>query len=693
MHRSIDLEAKLRSKGWRAFRWAIVLWLTLPGCLAWLTVGAGEPPQAITRQTFHLRSGTQPEWDEFADKTPDGAGLVLRFSGQANDTEATLLIAQDDVKLDWGVELNGKRIGTLFLMEAPLVHTLSVPPHLLRTGENTLTVLPPKENDDILVGEMSLVYETSKQALQQAGLDIRVLDEVGGGQLPCRITILDQAGRLAAISGGDSPMLAVRPGVVYTPDGAARVELRSGDYLVCATRGFEYGLARAHVSVRPGEIASVQLQLRREVPTPGLICSDTHVHTFTYARHGDATVEERVLTLAGEGIELPISTEHGTLVDLAGAIYRMGVQNWMTPVVGEEVTTAKGHFNIFPVNIAGPLPDDKVTDWPRLISLLRATPGVQVIVLNHPRNIHSDFQPFAATNFNATTGENLRGFEFSFDAVEVANSSALQSDWMISFRDWFALLNYGYRFTAVGSSDGHDVSRYIVGQGRTYIASKAAEPSRIDVSEVCLNLRRGRALVSLGLLANMTVNERFAVGDLATNLGEEMVVRVKVLGPSWVSADKVQLYANGNLVREERPSPAALASANQQSSPVNIEVAWVLPRPKHDTYLVALATGPGVKQPFWAIARPYHPSSSTWVPSVLSATNPIWIDADGDGEFTPAREYARRLVAEHGTDASKLIPALKDYDQAVVSQVAALCRAAGVDLRAFGRIKSAVGQQ
>src|SRR4029079_3513384 len=129
--------------------------------------------------------------------------------------------------------------------------------------------------------------------------------------------------------------------------------------------------------------------------------------------------------------------------------------------------TPRGHFNIFPVNSGAPLPDKTVTDWPKLMAQFRTTPGVQIVVINHTRNIHNDFQPFASTNFNATTGENLRGFEFSFDAIEIANSCALQSDWMINFRDWFALLNYGYRATAVGSSDGHDVSRYIVGQGRT----------------------------------------------------------------------------------------------------------------------------------------------------------------------------------------------------------------------------------
>src|SRR6185436_6821228 len=101
--------------------------------------------------------------------------------------------------------------------------------------------------------------------------------------------------------------------------------------------------------------------------------------------------------------------------------------------------------------------------------------------------------------------------EFSFDAIELMNSSAQQSDYLLVYRDWFALLNYGYRITGVGSSDCHDVSRYIVGQGRTYIACPDTEPGRLDVATACSNLVASRALVSMGLLTQMTVEEKFGV--------------------------------------------------------------------------------------------------------------------------------------------------------------------------------------
>ena len=92
-------------------------------------------------------------------------------------------------------------------------------------------------------------------------------------------------------------------------------------------------------------------------------------------------------------------------------------------------------------------------------------------------------------------------------------------------------------------------------------------------------MKAGRTLVSLGLLARMSIDDRFGVGDLATKLGEQVQVSVEVHGPSWATADRVELFANGVKVRVARidPSPGALKA----------RVAWTLPRPPHDVSLVA----------------------------------------------------------------------------------------------------------
>src|SRR6187399_2787519 len=139
------------------------------------------------------------------------------------------------------------------------------------------------------------------------------------------------------------------PRTISSPSGSARFGLSAGRYTILAGRGFEYSLAQAEVTTQAGETSTVSLSIRREVPTDGYVACDTHVHTLTHSGHGDATIEERMITLAGEGIELPIATDHNVHVDYEPIARKLDVRRCFTPVVGNEVTTSRGHFNVFPV--------------------------------------------------------------------------------------------------------------------------------------------------------------------------------------------------------------------------------------------------------------------------------------------------------------------------------------------------------
>jgi hypothetical protein len=655
-------------------------WLVTSALLLAAAACASGQTRILDTNRYHLGVAGKPEWLSFEGQTPFSNRLDIHFAAQTNADEATLFIRQDDVKLDWTVQLNGRKLGTLFLMEQSLVQTLRVPPGFLRNGDNILSVLPPGQPDDIILSDIILDSRSVQEALSKTRIEIQVRDKKTGEGLPCRITIVDNRGALAANYPYPGQALAVRPGVIYTSDGRAWLGLLPGKYTVYATRGLEYRLAQSTVTLSVGQSKRVDMQLAREVPTSDWLACDTHIHTFTYARHGDATLEERMLTLAGEGIELPISTEHNVLVDFSEPARRMKVEKFFTPVVGCEVTTAFGHFNAFPIDPGSKPPDYHLRDWPSLMKSIRATPGVKVVVLNHPRDSHANFQPFAATNFNPVSGENLRGPEFTFDAMEVVNSGAMQSDWMLPFRDWFALLNHGCRVTALATSDSHDVSRFIVGQGRSYLAGNDSNPSQINITQACESIRRGRVLVSLGLLTKMTVDGTFSVGDLATGLGPKLQVQVEVLAPSWVEAGRVQLFANGILIHE---SPLEQRAKNPaKGNPSGWTISWTLPRPAHDVFLVAVASGPGVTAPYWPIARPYQPTSRAWDPPVIGATNPIWLDADGDGKFSSALDYAANLLRRFGPDPARLLPELEKYDEAVCVQAASLCQSAGRDIRA-----------
>src|SRR5262249_42891702 len=228
---------------------------------------------------------------------------------------------------------------------------------------------------------------------------------------PCRITVVNDRGALMTTSAVTTDRLAVRPGVIYSADGKATFGLPAGDYTIYAGRGFAYGIDSAKLTLRRGDNVTKKLTIRREVPLEGWAACDTHIHTLTYSGHGDCTAEERVITLAGEGVELPIITDHNKHIDLGPIAKKLGVRDSFTPVVGNEVTTAVGHFNVFPTRADGPLPDHQLKDWPGVFKSIAYRTGAKVVILNHPRDKHAGFRPFGPEHHLALSGENLNGWE------------------------------------------------------------------------------------------------------------------------------------------------------------------------------------------------------------------------------------------------------------------------------------------
>ena len=649
-------------------------WVPLAVLCAIARAAAAE---VIDGRMHHLRPAGEREWEGFPERA-EGSELVVVFQGRANADPVTLSVRQRDVKQAWQVRLNGKKVASLVQDENDIRAYWDVAAGVLRGGDNELRIsceaAGDRARDDVSVGEVELIARRRDEVLGEASVAVEVVDADSGLPLPCRITVADEGGALASTGTPTGGRLAVRPGVVYCRDGGARIALRAGRYVLYASRGFEYSLASQKVDLEAGGLSSLKLAIRRVVPTEGLVSCDTHVHTLTYSRHGDATLEERMVTLAGEGIELPVSTEHNLQADYSEAAERAGVRKFFTPVTGNELTTAAlGHFNVFPLRKDAALNPLQVRDWRHLSTLLSESAPDAVVVLNHARDVHGGFRPFDSSRHISIAGEPVDGVFPPANAMEVINSGATRADPLELFRDHFGLLNRGRRLTPVGASDSHDVARYIVGQARTYIDySPDTDPAAIDTPRAIRALREGRAAVSYGLLARLTVDGRFTPGDLATVAAGATDLHVDVLGPEWTTAARVALYVNGTQTHHaDIPQPADPAD----SAGVKWQGRFTLPRPRHDVHLVAIATGPGVTGPWWPCAKPYQPTSPRFTPYVLGATAPVYVDADGNGRFDAACDYARRLVADAGGDLAALSARLADYDQAVAVQAASALRA------------------
>lgn len=645
-----------------------------------LTSLLAADPLVVEPQMVHLRSGAEREWTYFAE-TAHGRHWEKKLGPVKRDQAYLLRLCQQDVKQAWGITLDGKPLGELTLDERDLRRELLLEPGKLREG--SLLRIEPKGkhnlSDDIRIGRIELI-ESDSQGPSWYPVEVEVVDAASGRPLPCCITIVDRNGFLVPVGNKSEGELAVRTGTVYTASGKLKLLLPREELSLFATRGFEYSLAAAKVSpAEPRPVAPLRLALRREVPVPGHVACDTHIHTLTHSGHGDCTIAERMITLAGEGIELPIATDHNIHIDFEPHAAKAGVRQHFTPVMGNEFTTKLGHFNLFPVAPGARVADAKLGDWKAIFAEAYATPGVKVCILNHARDLHSGVRPFGPKLFNEAVAEQLEDWPMRFNAMEILNSGATQSDPLQLTRDWTTVLNRGYQVTPVGSSDSHDVTRFIVGQGRTYIRCPDHDPAKIDVPLAIDNFLAGRVLVSYGLLAELKVNGQFTAGDLATTLDatsqDPIEAEIAVSAPGWITATHVRLYANGRLVRE-----ADIPQSLKHEGGEQWRQTWKLPRSKHDLHLVAVATGPGIEAPYWATARPYQPTTPELKMNTLGVSGAVWIDGDGDGKRSSARDYAEQAWVRAEKQVSRLCEELSSYDSAIAAQAFHLYRASGGDL-------------
>lgn len=624
----------------------------------------------IDSRFYHLRNSEPREWSEFPERA-FGKELLIEFEITHDEIPAAISLRQYDVKLEWTIELNGHYVGLLVQDEKDLIAYHVLERSMLEIGRNTLKIYSKEKiADDIRVGELSLHQNSMADLANQAFITIAVVDE-DENPIPAHITVVNEKRVLQSFGTTPGPN-AARAGHAYTASGKITLVLPAGRYTVFAGRGFEYSVDSASVLLAKSDSVQRTFRLRREVNTEGWISCDPHVHTFTHSHHGDATDRERVITLAGEGIELPVITDHNQHINLRRIAQRYDVDAHSTVVTGNEVTSRVGHFNVFPIDSTESVISSTAPNWTELQRAIENYRRPKVVILNHARDIHNDFRPHDPSRFLAIAGQRLDGQPLFANAMEVVNSGSQQSDWMQLFNDWMHVLNGGHELTPVGSSDSHDVSRFLVGQGRTYIRGNDSAPNAINISEVVDHFLNGKVMVSCGLVTSLVINETFGPGELVTNAGE-VVATINVSGPSWTKADKVVLYINGEKFREEKITDTGIGGVKWSSS-------WTLPKSTHDYHVVAIAEGPGDGMVFWPIAKPYQPTSADWTPRVIGASGAVWVDADGNGKRESANAYAKDIVSRSSNNINEMIKALEVHDEAVAIQVAAILHLNNINL-------------
>jgi hypothetical protein len=563
--------------------------------------------RVLEERMFHLGNDESKDWPE-APVQPQAQPLEIRFQARANAAEWLLEVTARDVDDDWALELNGREFARLRKIDAALLTArYPVPTGFLVDGDNVLRVRALRNpDDDLTVGRVRLAERSLREVERLGRLEVLVVERGSLVPLPARLTVVAADGTKLPLYYAERPLAAVRPGIAYVADGRALLELPEGRCEVWASRGMEWSAAKEPVEVVYGETRTLKLALTREVDTTGWVAADTHIHTFTHSGHGDASVEERLVTLAGEGVELAIATDHNHQTDYRPLQQKLALSPWFTPVVGNEVTSDNGHMNAFPMDPAAPLPPHEETDWKKLVAGIRAK-GAKVVILNHPRWPEDGKDPLTQFGFDERTGKNAAGQEFTFDCIEVVNSDSPTSPPRMVLPAWYALLEAGQRFTAIGSSDSHAVG-VIVGQGRTYVPSATDDPARIDVDAACGQFLAGRVSVSLGMFATITIDGK-GMGERVSAPSGSLEAVVTVRHPSWITPRTLELVVNGSVAATVRLDDA---QASDRPTEKLRRVSLALPRT--DNWIVALAEGDRVTAPFWEMS----------LPAALALTNPVY---------------------------------------------------------------------
>jgi len=431
---------------------------------------------------------------------------------------------------------------------------------------------------------------------------------------------------------------AISLGGVLTDPGV--VGLAPGSYRVLATRGPEFEVQEAVIEVRAGEIASLEIAApRRAYETKDWIGADLHVHS-EYSFDSALPIAERIRSFVAQGGEVIVGTEHDRLVDYNPTISALGLEGQLYAIAGAEITgTAEtevaphtiGHANAFPLPFnplahRGGAPPGEGRRLRDVIASVRALGGERVFQLNHPRSASQRpenmnfldhlsqgiaFDPAksleASGNHTLIERDPITGFrDLDFDAIELLNGSALDAYTKVR-EDWFALMRQGEIKVGTANSDSHRAGE-IVALPRTYIAEPEGSAGTFDEGQFIRALRAGRAFGTTGpfvrvRLGDAQIGERYRGGQ--GNLW------VSVRAASWVPVSLVRVYVNGVMVAQR---------AIERNRPIEIPLTFV-----KDSFLTVEVSGE--VSPVFAILAPgFQP---------FAFTNPIFIDADLDGNWKP----------------------------------------------------------
>ena len=455
-------------------------------------------------------------------------------------------------------------------------------------------------------------------AFEAGGLLAYEVRDEQGLALPARITLW-QDGRLARR--------------ILAADGIGTAPVLPGTYEVSVTRGFEYAPFHGWMTVAPTVATPLSAELERVVDTTGFLAMDAHLHAAP-SPDSQVPIPDRIRTLATEGVEVAVSTDHEYIGSWQSGIDETGLGRWVATIPGCELTAVvPEHMNIYPVeprfdlDARGGYVRWYQMDIEEIYEAARAR-GARIIQLNHPaylRLIQYDrltglpgLEDPTAIGLHA----GARLWSWNFDVIELMNGHErpfVQPGLPRTtgyFDDWMSFLNLGHLITAVGTTDMHGYD--VPGQPRTYFASSTDEPLEFDEEDLVASLLAGRAVVSDGAFARVEINGVAGLGDLVTATEGTVDLTVRIEAIPEIDVTHFLVFVNCDEILK--------VAASDPGGVVKYDGTLIVPVAQ-DAHVVVAGFGAD------RLPRGLDSFDPAGVPRFI--TNPIYVDTDGNGIYDP----------------------------------------------------------
>ncbi|MFH1438411.1 MAG: CehA/McbA family metallohydrolase [Pseudomonadota bacterium] len=417
---------------------------------------------------------------------------------------------------------------------------------------------------------------------------------------------------------------------VFDHDGAGEVTLPVGTYDVVASRGYWYEFEEQEIEITAGNNTNAEFVLLEVVDRTGFLCADFHQHSI-YSPDVWTVPEAAVSANVTEGLDIIPSTDHDWITWYQYLVEDMGLEAIVKAFPGSEVTTYEyGHFNAYPLTQR---PDERnegsvdhyYKEPGELFTEILADPAGPMLQLNHPRSTGIGGY-FSSVRLDSAACEAGKPEMWSdlWNVVEGFNGDDFRRNELAeggtgTVDDWFNLLKCGNMFAVTATSDSHNPEDSEFGYGRSCLDVGFDDPSILTGEDVTDAMKALKVLVSGGAFITVDIDGK-GMGETVSAPGGEADITIVVQAAEWIGLDRMRIFVSG---AEMDTITLDESTADPENPVIRFSGTVQIDTGGGDGFVVVEVEGDETMDPVVNDQRPF------------AVTNPIFLDADGDGEFTP----------------------------------------------------------